>query len=203
MDIRCTSDGILTCAHDPTLRGRALIDLTARQLSDAGVPAFTSVLEAFVTAAAAAPREARLVVEVKNEPWSPGYTADAQAARLLVQLLAERLGAPPSRPPITVSSFDPASVRIARDAGWPTGLLTWPGVPLPEGLEQAQDLACTELHAHVGALAAARPDDVAHAEIGIVGWTVTSIREARALERLGVEAIICDDPAAVCAALRG
>jgi glycerophosphoryl diester phosphodiesterase len=192
VDVRRTADGILVCNHDPHVGGRAIIQTSSAELIAAGVPLLSDVI------AAAGTR--RLVIEVKNSLDEPDFTVQAVAARLVVDLLAEL--APLAD--VLISSFDTASLDVARSAGWPAGLLTRPGVSLADGLAYATAAGYQELHAHVSAIDASslNPGSIVHdAGLRLVAWTVTSVEQALALMRRGVDAVICDDPAAVAAAL--
>jgi glycerophosphoryl diester phosphodiesterase len=195
VDVRRSADGGLVCAHDPVVRAtrRAVIDMTTSELAAAGIPPLADVV--------AAAAGGRLVIEVKNVPGQPDYAADAVSARLLTAALAGLVAARElSGVDLLISSFDPAALDIARDARWPTGLLTVPGVPVAEGLAYAIAAGYQELHAHVSMVTEAAP--AVHAGgLRLVGWTVTTVAQAFALRELGVDAVICDDPARIAAAL--
>ena len=107
-------------------------------------------------------------------------------------------------PDVLISSFDPASLEVARAAGWPVGLLTLPGVSVAEGLAAALQAGYQELHAHVSVFDAPSAELIPQARpagLQLVAWTVTSVKQAISLMEHGLDAVICDDPAAVVAAL--
>jgi glycerophosphoryl diester phosphodiesterase len=192
VDVRRSRDGVLFCHHDPARGSRALIDTLASDLIAAGVPLLSDVIAAAGTS--------RLVLEVKNAAGEPDFTSDAVCAQLLVSFLAELV----DLPDVLISSFDPASLEVARAAGWPVGLLTLPGVSVAEGLAAAAQAGYQELHAHVSvfdAPSAALIPQARHAGLRLVAWTVTSVKQAISLMEHGLDAVICDDPAAVVAAL--
>jgi glycerophosphoryl diester phosphodiesterase len=188
VDARRTADGVLVCRHDPLVGSRAIIQSSAADLVEVGVPLLADVI--------AAAGESRLVLEVKNVPGEPDFTAEPVAAQVLVALLAELT----DLPDVLISSFDPASLEAARAAGWPVGLLTIPGISVADGLAYATQAGYQELHAHVSEIEAAGADagfKVHAAGLRLVAWTVTSAAEALAMLSSGVDAVICDDPAAI------
>ncbi|MCW2546169.1 MAG: glycerophosphoryl diester phosphodiesterase [Mycobacterium sp.] len=192
VDARRTADGVLVCHHDPLVGSRAIIQSSAADLIAAGVPLLSDVI--------AAAGKSRLVLEVKNVPGEPDFTAEPVAAQLLVALLAELA----DLPDVLISSFDPGSLDAARAAGWPVGLLTIPGISVDDGLAYATQAGYQELHAHVIAIEAAgtAPGSAVHdAGLRLVAWTVTSVAQALAMQSRGVDAVICDDPAAIVGAL--
>jgi glycerophosphoryl diester phosphodiesterase len=186
IDVRRSADGDLVCVHDPVAGpdGRAVIEQSTAALAAAGIPRLAEVVAAAGTG--------RLVIEVKNLPGEPDYTRDALAAQLLVAELA-RLDAAAD---IVISSFDATAVDVARAAGWRTGLLTIPGVLTQEGLAFVLERGYTELHAHVSTIRHGSARLVHDAGLSLVGWTVTTLSEVEPLRDLGVDAVICDDPAA-------
>lgn len=191
VDVRRTADGRLVCCHDPRVNGLTVVECVFEELVAAGV----ATLPDIITAAG----RSRLLIEVKNIPGEPDFTRDADTAELLMPALAS-LRDDPRAPDIVVSSFDPVSLDVARDAGWPTGLLTLPGVEVADGLEFAREAGYAELHAHMSVIAASAAD-VHDAGLRLVGWTVTTVGEALTARELGLDAVICDDPAAVVASL--
>lgn len=141
----------------------------------------------------------RLVCEVKNRPGDADYDAPRSgAARALVALLAVRTG-----DDVVVSSFDWFSLDAVREAGGPpTAFLTPFGMSLRAGVAHAREHGHAEVHPHWSAVTR-RGVEVAHeAGLRVVTWTVTTTLAARRLAHLGVDGLICDDPAGVVAALR-
>jgi glycerophosphoryl diester phosphodiesterase len=193
IDVRRSADGDLVCVHDPVAGpdGRPVIEQTTAALTAAGVPMLAELVAAAGTG--------RLVIEVKNILGEPDYTREALAAQLLVAEL-DRLAAPAD---ILVSSFDPITLDVARAAGWPTGLLTIPGVSTQEGLAYVVERGYSELHAHVSTIRDGSAQTVHDAGLVLVGWTVTTLIEVRPLGELGVDAAICDDPAGAVRLLAG
>ena len=185
IDVRRSADGDLVCVHDPVAGpdGLAVIEQSTAALAAAGIPTLAEVV--------AAAGGGRLVIEVKNLPGEPDYTRDALAAQLLVA----ELGRLDAEADILISSFDPAAVDVARAAGWRTGLLTIPGVLTQEGLAYVLERGYTELHAHVSTIREGSARLVHDAGLSLVGWTVTTLSEVGPLRDLGVDVVICDDPA--------
>lgn len=210
LDVRRTRDGELVCVHDPVLTAasagglasggelrRVVVDSDAASL---GLPSIDAVLDAA--------RGARVVLEVKNARRQPDYDGRrATSARLLTALL-ERREAAGERDDVLVSSFDQTAIIVARAAGHRTALLTLPSIPVTAGLRVVVRAGHAELHAHTSALPARMPRRVAaavarvhDADVRLVVWTLTTTDEALRLRDAGVDAVICDDPAAVRAAL--
>ncbi len=187
IDVRRSADGGLVCVHDPVVAtdGRPVLELSTAELGGAGIPTLAEML--------AAAAGGRLVLEVKNLPGEPDYTREAVAAHLLVA----ELGRLTVAADVLISSFDPTVLDVARDAGWPTGLLTIPGVTTEEGLAYVMERGYSELHAHVSTIRedGAGVQAVHDAGLVIVAWTVTTLSEVMPLRERGVDAVICDDPA--------
>jgi glycerophosphoryl diester phosphodiesterase len=192
IDARRSADGALVCVHDPLLASsdRPVVEMTAVALAAAGLPTVADMLSAAAGG--------RLVIEVKNIAGEPDYTRDALAARLLVA----ELGSLRAAGDILISSFDATALDVARDAGWPTGLLTIPGVTTQEGLAFVIEQGYSELHGHVSTIREGSAELVHEAGLALVAWTVTTLSEIPALNALGVDAVICDDPAGAVTLLR-
>jgi glycerophosphoryl diester phosphodiesterase len=195
VDVRRTRDGGLVCVHDPVVAARPVIDQTVRELETAGVRPLAEVIEAAIGG--------RLVIEVKNDPREPDFSAAGVSAQMLMDALEKLIGpAGQSTQDVVISSFDPASLAIAHEAGRRTGLLTLPLVSIGKGLGRALAAGNDELHAHVSMVAGTRSVAAVHeAGLRLAVWTVTSDMRARRLRKLGVDAVICDDPASVVRAL--
>jgi glycerophosphoryl diester phosphodiesterase len=193
IDVRRSADGDLVCVHDPVAgpEGRPVIEQTTAALGTAGIPALGEMVAAAGTG--------RLVIEVKNLPGEPDYTREA----LTAQLLVAELGRLVAEADILISSFDPTVLDVARAAGWPTGLLTIPGVSTQEGLAYVMERGYSELHAHVSTIRAGSAQTVREAGLALVGWTVTTLSEIGPLRELGVDAVVCDDPAGAVRLLAG
>ena len=131
---------------------------------------------------------------MKNIAGEPDYTREALAARLLVA----ELGRLHAAGDILISSFDATALDVARDAGWPTGLLTIPGVTTQEGLAYVIEQGYSELHAHVSTIREGSAELVHDAGLVLVAWTVTTLSEIAPLRELGVDTVICDDPPERC-----
>lgn len=195
VDVRRSADGVLMCVHDSRLRGRAVVRLPADELARRDVPRLVEVLDAV-------DGRGEVVIEVKNVPGQPDFDAPHEAsARALVELLRGR-----DRSGLRVSSFDWFAIEVVRDAGLglPTCFLTPPRIAVAAGVTYAQEARHSELHAHLRAVLGV-PDAVARAHdagLRLVVWTVRKVEQALRLRDQGVDGVICDDPAAVVAALR-
>lgn len=185
IDVRRDAGGRLVVSHDP-VTGPA--------------PALADVLDAVLAAAGDRPAERRRVIcEVKNRPGEPDFDAPACAtAEALVGLLAGRGGTDA----VVISSFDWHSLAaVRRRGGPPTAFLTQPGVALRAGTAFAAEHGHAEVHPHWASVTARAAAGARLAGLSVVPWTVRSVTRARRLAALGVDGLICDDPAAVVAGL--
>lgn len=200
VDARRTLDERLVLCHDPVRAGTTLID---RPYDPAiGAPLLSEALDAC--------RGHRVIVEIKNVPAEPDHDAPHErTAELLAALLRERSGgADVGADDVVVSSFDWFAIeRVRADLAGavPTAFLITRGVAVAAAVTYARDAGHAELHVPVRTILADAADAVARcrdAGLGLVAWTVETLQDARALAAAGVDGIICDDPAAVVAALR-
>lgn len=147
-------------------------------------------------------RGGRVICEVKNVAGDPDFDAPrSAAARALVALLAARRA--DGADDIVVSSFDWFSLDAVRELdGPPTAFLTPFGMSMRAGVTHAREHGHAEVHPHWSAVTRRGVAAAHEAGLRVVTWTVTSAIAARRLARLGVDGLICDDPAAVVAALR-
>ncbi|HWG95203.1 MAG TPA: glycerophosphodiester phosphodiesterase [Mycobacteriales bacterium] len=210
VDLRLTADGVLALSHDPDLSRTAGLPVA---VAETPWPRLQEVAGAHGLALARAEdllalaQGRRVVLEVKQPP--PGPAATARTALAVAGLLRslERAGLPLD---VTVSSFAPPVVERVRRLLPPrsvvrTALLGRPMVRPSSLLRQALQDGHDEVHPHVSALLA-QPEAVATAHavgLAVVPWTVNRRREVRRCERLGVDALITDVPAAARAALSG
>ena len=178
-----------------------LLTAPGSRLSEVGIPALEAVLDA-------TEGRGEVVLEVKNRPGEPDFDAPRErTTALLLDLLRARRGAG-RRDDVVISSFDwfalDAVIADRDDPGWQgapprTGMLLLPGVTLLAGLSTAVESGYDEVHAPVTAVREG-PQIVrrAHAvDRRVVAWTVTEPAEALEMRAAGVDAVICDDPAAV------
>lgn len=195
IDVRRTADGGLVCVHDPMVQGRPVITQTTKELAAVGVFGLPEVM--------AAATGGRLVIEVKNDSREPDFNAGALAAQWLTKALHGLIGPPAAAAQdVLISSFDLVAVGVARDSGWRTAFLSPPLMSLTKGAARARRAGCDELHAHISVIGASKSvAAVRDSGLGLIAWTVTSERQARRLRRLGIDGVICDDPAATVSAL--
>ena len=201
VDARRTADERLVLCHDPSRDGVTLVE----HLYDpaVGAPLLADALDAC--------RGRRMIIEIKNVPAEPDHDAPHErTAQLLAALLRERAGgADTGADDVVVSSFDWFAIeRVRADLGGavPTAFLITRGVAISAALSYALDAGHSELHVPVRTVLADPADAVTRCQdagLGLVAWTVESLDDAKALADAGVDGIICDDPAAVVAALRG
>lgn len=146
---------------------------------------------------------ARVICEVKNLAGDPDFDAPrSAAARALVALLATRQAGRGAED-VVVSSFDWFSLDAVRELdGPPTAFLTPFGMRMRAGVAHAREHGHAEVHPHWSAVTRRGVEAAHEAGLRVVTWTVTTGVAARRLSRLGVDGLICDDPAAITAALR-
>ncbi|KLL11729.1 MULTISPECIES: glycerophosphodiester phosphodiesterase [Protofrankia] len=202
VDVRRSADGDLVCVHDPRLpgrlTGRAVIRRTTRELTGLGVPTLAEILDAW-------DGRGRLVLEIKNQPGQPDFDAPRErTARALVELLRSRgltRTSGGASGAVTVSSFDWFAIEAVRDAGIgvSTAFLTMPRMSVSGGIAYVRSAGHQELHAHISSVLGSPdvPERARAAGVGLVTWTVTSVRDADRLRAAGVDGVICDDPAEV------
>ncbi|HEY5335609.1 MAG TPA: glycerophosphodiester phosphodiesterase [Mycobacteriales bacterium] len=145
----------------------------------------------------------RIICEVKNVAGDPDFDAPRSGvARALVALLDARDG-DQHRDDVVVSSFDWFSLDAVRELGGPpTAFLTPFGMSMRAGITQAREHGHAEVHPHWSAVTRRGVESAHEAGLRVVTWTVTTVVAARRLARLGVDGLICDDPAGIVAALR-
>jgi len=200
IDVRRTADGVLVCAHDPTL-GRLTghpVDVATTTFDElAGLPlagqarlaVLSDVLDVIARHGGA------VIAEVKRA--STTRTA-VDVALAVAAVLAARAAAGRADE-VTLSSFDPWAITAVRRAhpALPTGLLTAPTVPAADAVHRAVAVGAAQVHPHVGPLVA-DPVAVRQAQaagLGVVCWTVNSYDDVRTVDLAGVDTIITDDPA--------
>jgi glycerophosphoryl diester phosphodiesterase len=144
----------------------------------------------------------RVICEVKNVAGDPDFDAPRSgAARALVALLGDR-AAGHRGDDVVVSSFDWFSLDAVRELGGPpTAFLTPFGMSMRAGVTHASEHGHAEVHPHWSAVTRRGVESAHEAGLRVVTWTVTTVLAARRLTRLGVDGLICDDPAAIVSAL--
>lgn len=202
VDVRLTADGRLVCSHDPEVEyetGRLLDVATSTITALRGTPLqqeqYLASLEEVLTAAAGYGR-CRVVVEAKP---CPDPDRAARTADVLSAVLADFASALE----ITVSSFDPALLELARPRlaglGVRTALLGSRFTPANQLLRRAIADGQDEIHPYV--LSVTRAPEVVEAAnaagLGVTCWTVNRAKHVVNLAGLGVDGLITDDPATI------
>jgi glycerophosphoryl diester phosphodiesterase len=198
LDVRLARDGQLVVFHDDDLRrlaGRAerISDLDGRQIArvelagGARIPRLEEVLEALDP----------LLVNVEIKP--PGWRSAREVVRAVLRCV-ERAAAMDRA---LVSSFDPAVVALVRrTTPLTTGLLFHARQRRPlRRAWLAPILRPHALHPEKVLVDGAAMEGWRRAGYAVNVWTVDDPTEVRRLCRLGVDAIISNDPAAARAAM--
>lgn len=199
LDVRRAAGDLVVC-HDPVdPSGAALLDQTPEALRAHGIATLDEVL-------AGLPAGLGVDVELKNLPGEPDYDETDTLAALAAPAVRAAVAA---RRPMMVSSFNPSTLAAAGGllegvGGVGTGLLHGPTLRAPAALSFARELGARVLCAHLDApgLDAALVDAAHSAGVAVLVWTVDDPARARALSRIGVDAVCTNDPAGVVAALR-
>jgi glycerophosphoryl diester phosphodiesterase len=182
-----------------------LLTTPVSRLLELGMPALSEVLDLCLG-------RGQVVLEIKNVPGEPDFDAPRErTTQVLLETLRVRRRAGRDDD-VVISSFDWFAldlVRAERDredwSGRPprTALLTLPGVALLAGVTLAVEAGYDEVHAPVETVRQA-PQIVSRARDlhkPIVAWTVRTAAEALEMQAAGVDAVICENPAAAVRAL--
>jgi glycerophosphoryl diester phosphodiesterase len=194
LDVRRTGEGMLACSHDEHLAdGRPVLDLRA----DAWAPSVPTLAAALDVC-----RPLAVVnVELKNLPGEGDFDEEERLAVAVVDLLRRRGELDDGR--ILVSSFHRPSIDRVRQlapelaTGW---LVLDASDPAPL-VERAASLGHRALHPH-HAFVNEELVRLAHdAGLALNVWTCDDPDRQRWLADVGVDAIICNDPASCLRAL--
>lgn len=203
-DIRLTADGVPVVLHDPDVSrvtdGEGLVhELTLRDLKRldasmgrgprAEVPTLREVLD-LVSG------RAGVDLEIKNIPWEPSFDSPREA---IVEATVRELEASSFDGPVLISSFNPVSIRRARELApeIPTGFLTIATVDPVSALDQAAEGGHAFVIPNVDAVLRAGRGFVGRAhEAGVlVGtWTVDDPNTLGTLFHWGVDAVATNFP---------
>lgn len=191
LDVRRTADDQLVVHHDAQLADGRTVVACRRSELPADVPSLAEALSAC----------APLLVNVEIKDL-PGELAHRTDERSTARLVAQQLGG--DRPtPILVSSFDPGALEAVRRAApqLDLGVLA-AGVEASHLVERARALGAVAVHP-ADRDVDAELVDAAHAVGLLVNvWTVDDPDRLAELRVLGVDAVICNDPAGARRALR-
>lgn len=200
LDVRVTADDEVVVLHDPTfarvtgerdVRAAAALRWDEARRIDVGAGERAPSLAAVLRFA----KERRLLVNVELKHDVPDRPRGVRAAARVLQDFA---GAP-----LLVSSFDPRMLAllawVAR--GIPRALLVSPERKYRPIERLAAPLAVAAVHLERTLTSPARLRRHQAAGRVVNVWTVEAAAEARDLAALGVDGLICDDPAAMRAIL--
>jgi glycerophosphoryl diester phosphodiesterase len=194
LDVRRTADGGLAVRHDAELPdGRRLVDLATAALPE-DLPQLGEALDAC--------QGMRLVnVEIKNWPADVDFDPTDGLADQVVALLEAR--GQLADPALLVSCFHPPTVdRVhALAPGLATAQLVINADEPAALVDRVAAAGHKALHPH-HLFVTEELVDLAHAAgLALNTWTVDDPDRIRWLADIGVDAIICNDPAAALAAL--
>lgn len=194
IDVRWAAGGVLAIHHDANLSDGRLVAATVRSELPPSVPSLGEVLAAgpwFVN------------IEIKNEPSEP----DHDPSGALVDGVVGEVAAHDAGRRVLLSSFDWATVCRARAVAPELAVawLVWIGTPGDPGawVARAAGAGMRALNPQDALVDAGLVAAAHRAGLAVNVWTVDDPDRIRALARLGVDAVITNDPAGALAALRG
>jgi glycerophosphoryl diester phosphodiesterase len=184
LDVRRSADDVLVVHHDAHIEGRAIVDHDYIELPES-IPTLAEALEACA--------DAKVNIEIKNDPDDPGYDAEHQISDSVVGLaLAFR---DPSN--LLLSSFNMDSVRRVKainphiGAGLVTGVAFMDVTMLVERVAEAGFQAIHPLETTVDAGFVGRAHELG---LHVHPWTVNTSERMEELIALGVDGLISDHP---------
>lgn len=193
LDVRRTADSALVVHHDDTIHGeeRPIVAMTRAEVAEAAswIPDLSSAIEAC--------NGMWVDIEIKNDPreadWDP---SDRVAAQIAEEHRDDD---------IIVTSFNPASVKVANRAGLRTGLLLGWGFDPAEMAPVAATAGHEFLLPHWAQLKGEDGPRIAHAAkqagVELAVWTVDDPHEMSRLAGLGVGAVCTNTPDVALSAL--
>jgi glycerophosphoryl diester phosphodiesterase len=194
LDIRRMADGGLACSHDETVAdGRPVLSLASADLP-AEVPVLAEALDA-------CQRLDVVNIEIKNLPGEGDFDDTEPVAAALVRLLEDRGELHDGR--ILVSSFHRPSIDRVRQLapGLATGWLVLDAREPAPLIDRAATLGHAAIHPHHLFVSEALVAAAHGAGLAVNTWTCDDPDRQRWLADVGVDAIICNDPAAALRAL--
>lgn len=195
-DVRRTGDGLLALSHDPHLLDHVVCETPWEVLRTLDLGAGQRPL--LLAEALAAFPDRAFNLEVKNWPGDPGFEEDGALALEVAAV---------SRPGDLLSSFHWATMDAVRSAHpeVATGLLLEGDVALDAAIEWAvrrgHVAIIPEWSMLSGAEGAATVNTAHEAGVGVATWTVNDAQVVLQLARIGVDAVITNDPGLMVAAI--
>ena len=187
IDVRRTVDHVMVTHHDAHLPdGRLIADTPLDELPD-WVPSLAEALEAC--------EGMGVVVEIKNDPGEAGY----DACNAIATAVAGLVSAYRRYDEVMISSFNATAVERIRqvDERLATAVVMFDPVRVLHAVDRAAAYGHAAIHPYYTTVDEALLRRARQASVAVWPWTVNDTANVEMLVRLGVDAIITDDCAAV------
>ncbi|HUQ40684.1 MAG TPA: glycerophosphodiester phosphodiesterase [Acidimicrobiales bacterium] len=193
LDVRATADGRLAVHHDAAIEGLGVIAELSREALPPGILDLVAALD---TCAGMG-----VNIEIKANPTEP----DAATAPWLAEQVVELVTTRGLEAWVVVSSFSLATIDRVHELApaIPTGWLTAHGYDHTKAVGTAADRGHVALHPYFTGVTEELVAAAHEAGLALATWTVDDPDTLRRFAAWGVDAVICDDPAAALAVLRG
>ncbi len=207
LDVRLCGSGELVVLHDATLRRlwgdpRSAADLSLAEIRRVapGIPTLADAWEAVGG-------RGELHLEVKSDriAFSPLAEPGAPWSRTAVAVAGWIRSGGLHRAPrgLVVSSFDPRILKVVASAvpRVPCALIFGGARRPPFPLRVAKGVGCRAVHPEARLVTDKVVRSARRAKLAVRAWTVDEPKELRRLARLGIDAVISNDPTAARRAL--
>ena len=196
LDVRLTADGVPVVHHDAAVEGVGPLHELRRHQLPSWLPTLADALDTCA--------EALVDVEIKNSPGEQSHDPAERLAATVADMVHGALTSSRGPRAVMVSSFSPASLRMAL-ATRPTtnvGLLVHPAFDAGSALDEAQSMGAGCVLPYFAAVDAELVDTVHAAGLAVAVWTVNETADLLRMQSAGVDFVVTDDVAGALAALR-